>query len=470
MYCAACGNQAKNDAKFCTRCAQPLRTRQALPVVEPGNSPAIEQLRSFVIFDDKLLRRPEIIRLADELEESELPGAIVTNGNSSIAVATDRRVINIRKSFWGRSIKKVESYFYTDIDSITAGNGITQDPLAIAVGGRKYRLEADKNRYSFAEYVVQRLPGLVRLTSFAADTSRRQERSAVSKYFDALASTSQNPDGPLLGEEVVFTGDTSIPRGRLAYTSAAAGCKVAQRVTESTTILVLGTRNSGYAGKSMKHIAALDYSKKFRTIKIFDEKSFLEKLRKEASKVEVAVEGTAEAIVLDVETTGLDPKEDRIVSVAAILTNLAEDNPEEAIKVFWCNPLCSIPNEAELIHGITDADVEDSPLFADIAQELRDFIGNYPIIAHNVKFDKSFLDVEFKRAGVKTLRGNKSFCTMDRYALEPNGRPFTSLDEVADTMGVEGRSTSYHGAKEDAIICRKIASVFYKADWEGNAR
>ena len=126
--------------------------------------------------------------------------------------------------------------------------------------------------------------------------------------------------------------------------------------------------------------------------------------------------GFDEAIVVDVETTGLDPKTDRIVSVALIHANFGSlrENSDclkgksmEAV----VNPQCRIPKESSRVHGIMDKDVADKEPFSAIAQEMRDFIGDLPIIAHNVSFDKSFLNSEFKRAGIKTLAGNKGYCS-----------------------------------------------------------
>ena len=106
--------------------------------------------------------------------------------------------------------------------------------------------------------------------------------------------------------------------------------------------------------------------------------------------------------------TGLDPKTDRIVSVALIHANFGSlrENPNslkgksmEAV----VNPQCRIPKESSRIHGITDKDVADKDSFSAIAQEMRDFIGDLPIIAHNMSFDKNFLNAEFKRAGIKSL-------------------------------------------------------------------
>ena len=107
----------------------------------------------------------------------------------------------------------------------------------------------------------------------------------------------------------------------------------------------------------------------------------------------------------------------------------------------------------------------DKGSFVEIAQQLRDFIGDSPIIAHNASFDKKFLTAEFKRAGVKTLARNKSFCTMRRFQDFNHGlRKGSNLDSAAEIMGVNGRTSSKHDATEDARMAFEIASLFYMMD------
>ena len=180
--------------------------------------------------------------------------------------------------------------------------------------------------------------------------------------------------------------------------------------------------------------------------------------------------GFDEAVVVDVETTGLDPKTDRIVSVALIHANFGSlrenpDNLNGKTMDAVVNPQCRIPKESSRVHGITDKDVADKDSFSDIAQEMRDFIGDRPIIAHNVSFDKSFLNAEFKRAGVKTLARNKSYCTMRRFQEFNRGRRRGSnLDDVVEAMGVEPRRGKVHDAIEDAKLAWQVAGLFYMMD------
>ena len=180
--------------------------------------------------------------------------------------------------------------------------------------------------------------------------------------------------------------------------------------------------------------------------------------------------GINEAVVVDIETTGLDPKNDRIVSVALIRSDFEKlrENPNDLNGVTMdavINPQCHIPKAASRIHGITNNDVADKSPFSEDAQEMRDFIGDRPIIAHNVSFDKRFLNAEFKRAGVKTLARNRSYCTMRRFQ-EFNGgrRKGSNLNDVVQILGVEKRKKTIHNAIEDARLAWKVAILFYMMD------
>ena len=177
--------------------------------------------------------------------------------------------------------------------------------------------------------------------------------------------------------------------------------------------------------------------------------------------------GFDEAAVIDVETTGLSSVNDRIVDVAVLrgdfskllkgATDLDFDSFEARV-----NPGVPIPQAASRVHGIHDVDVADLGTFGDIAQQLRDFIGDRPLVGHNVSFDKRFLSAEFKRAGVKTLQRNQSYCTMRRFQ-ETFPEEKKDLASVAAKHGRK-RTGQHHGAKEDAVLTAEIAFRFYRID------
>jgi DNA polymerase-3 subunit epsilon len=101
--------------------------------------------------------------------------------------------------------------------------------------------------------------------------------------------------------------------------------------------------------------------------------------------------------IFDLETTGIDVTEDRIVEIAILKVNPDGTREEYERRV---NPSVPIPVESSLIHGIYDKDIKDSPTFKDIAGEVAEFIGNADLAGYNSnKFDIPVLAEEFLRAG-----------------------------------------------------------------------
>ena len=149
----------------------------------------LDALRQIDGVDEKFLRRPEVGRLSSELGDGELPGAVVTNGRLFIAGATDRKILNICKSIWSNTISKVDSYPYAEIESITVGKGIFDNPLTVIIGGKRHRIEADKGRrHAFAEYVSARLPSAAakweQEDKLSSHTSGKTELPQGTGWFD----------------------------------------------------------------------------------------------------------------------------------------------------------------------------------------------------------------------------------------------------------------------------------------------
>ena len=177
--------------------------------------------------------------------------------------------------------------------------------------------------------------------------------------------------------------------------------------------------------------------------------------------VQIDFRGLDDAIVIDAETTGLSPSNDRLVSVAALHVRFSKETPiGEMYEIV--NPQRPIPVEATALHGISDSSVVNKEPFANIAQELRDFIGDLPIIAHNATFDMSFLEEEFRRAGVDSIGNNKILCTMRRFRDVIGARAGSKLqDAVAYYRIPSGR---FHSAYDDAMMAFQLARVFHGID------
>ena len=103
-------------------------------------------------------------------------------------------------------------------------------------------------------------------------------------------------------------------------------------------------------------------------------------------------------IVLDTETTGLDPlMGDRVVEIAAL--ELMNHIPTGNHYHVYLNPERDMPAEAFAVHGLSEHFLSDKPLFVSEAQGFLDFIADSPLVIHNAKFDMAFLNAELARLG-----------------------------------------------------------------------
>ncbi|WP_251450896.1 histone-like nucleoid-structuring protein Lsr2 [Microbacterium sp. Marseille-Q6648] len=118
--------------------------------------------------------------------------------------------------------------------------------------------------------------------------------------------------------------------------------------------------------------------------------------------------GVPHFAIIDVETTGLSPRQDRIVELAVVRVDSEGQVVDEWSTRF--NP--EGPVGATHIHGITHNDVAGAPVFRDVAPHLIPFVAGVPIAAHNANFDLAFLRAEFQRAGWDAP-WLPAFCTLD---------------------------------------------------------
>jgi DNA polymerase-3 subunit epsilon len=103
-------------------------------------------------------------------------------------------------------------------------------------------------------------------------------------------------------------------------------------------------------------------------------------------------------VILDLETTGVDPQKDRIIEICVLRFTPPDQRVRHTRRL---NPGIPIPAEATAIHGITDADVADEASFAEIAQKLLKFLDGCDLCGYNLKrFDLRMLYAEFERAGI----------------------------------------------------------------------
>jgi len=159
-------------------------------------------------------------------------------------------------------------------------------------------------------------------------------------------------------------------------------------------------------------------------------------------------------IIFDTETTGLDPKTgDRMVEIGCIemVNRVATGNTYHA----YFNPERSMPAAAEAVHGLSDAFLSDKPLFASKAQELIDFLGDCPLVAHNAGFDFGFLNAELAVCGMEAVSRDRM---VDTVALARARHPGAklSLDALCSRYGIDRSHRTRHGALLDAELLAQV--------------
>lgn len=161
-------------------------------------------------------------------------------------------------------------------------------------------------------------------------------------------------------------------------------------------------------------------------------------------------------IVLDTETTGLNPRTgDRIIEVGCVeLVNrrLTGNNFHR-----YTNPERDSDPGALAVHGLTTEFLSDKPKFAEIAAELCKYIGDAEIIIHNAPFDVGFLDAEFAKLGLPKFDTHVVKITdtlQQAKELHPGKR--NSLDALCDRYGISNAHRTLHGALLDAELLAEV--------------
>ena len=117
-------------------------------------------------------------------------------------------------------------------------------------------------------------------------------------------------------------------------------------------------------------------------------------------------------IVLDTETTGLEPElGHRVVEIACIELN--NHLPTGNAKRWYLNPERDMPTDAFAVHGISAEFLKAQPRFAEIADEFLAFLEGAPLIIHNAGFDLAFLNAELQRAGRSPLPAGVAIDTLE---------------------------------------------------------
>jgi DNA polymerase-3 subunit epsilon len=159
-------------------------------------------------------------------------------------------------------------------------------------------------------------------------------------------------------------------------------------------------------------------------------------------------------IVLDTETTGLDPFQGhRVVEIGCV--ELVNRFPTG--KTFHCylNPERDMPADAEAVHGLTVEFLRDKPLFADVVEDFLAFVGDAPLVIHNAAFDLAFLNAELERLARPALGRDRLLDTLllarRKHPAGPN-----RLDDLCTRYNIDNSHRAKHGALLDAEILAEV--------------
>jgi DNA polymerase-3 subunit epsilon len=159
-------------------------------------------------------------------------------------------------------------------------------------------------------------------------------------------------------------------------------------------------------------------------------------------------------IVMDTETTGLDPfTGHRIVEIGAV--ELLNHIPTGNVYHQYINPQRDMPEEAFNVHGLSQEFLASKPLFEDVAQDFLKFIEDGILIIHNAPFDMKFLNAEFSWMDVEQLSMDRVVDTLalarKRYPMGPN-----SLDALCRRYGIDNSRRDKHGALLDSELLADV--------------
>lgn len=159
-------------------------------------------------------------------------------------------------------------------------------------------------------------------------------------------------------------------------------------------------------------------------------------------------------IILDTETTGLDPDNGhRIVEVACL--ELVNHLPTGRSYQSYVNPERDMPGEAFAVHGLSAEFLGDKPRFAEIADALMDFVGESPLVIHNAEFDIRFLNAELGKIERPLLTPDRVVDTLQIARQKFPGAP-ASLDALCRRFAIDNSAREKHGALLDVELLADV--------------
>lgn len=159
-------------------------------------------------------------------------------------------------------------------------------------------------------------------------------------------------------------------------------------------------------------------------------------------------------IIFDTETTGLDPRTgDRMVEIGCV-EMVGRVETGRTFHAYF-NPERDMPIEAERVHGLSSDFLATKPRFAELADDLLEFLGDAPLVAHNAGFDFGFLNNELERIGRAPIDMERM---VDTVALARKKHPGAknSLDALCTRYGIDRSHRVKHGALLDAELLAQV--------------
>lgn len=160
-------------------------------------------------------------------------------------------------------------------------------------------------------------------------------------------------------------------------------------------------------------------------------------------------------IVLDTETTGLDPKAGhRIVEIGCV--ELKNHMPTGRTYHQYINPEREMPTEAFQVHGLSEEFLADHPVFAEVAGKFLEFLGDARLVIHNAEFDMGFINAELTACDLAAIPMDRA---LDTVALARQKFPGAraNLDALCQRFGIDNSDRELHGALKDS---RLLADVY----------
>jgi DNA polymerase-3 subunit epsilon len=159
-------------------------------------------------------------------------------------------------------------------------------------------------------------------------------------------------------------------------------------------------------------------------------------------------------IVLDTETTGLDPlRGDRLVEIGCV--EIFNRMPTGQTYHVYINPERDMPKEAFDVHGLSSEFLADKPLFSAVVEGFLEFIGEAPLVIHNASFDISFINAELERIKRPVISRDR---LVDTLLLARRKHPGVSnrLDDLCSRYAIDNSRRTKHGALLDSELLAEV--------------